>query len=418
MRLRIGYVVGLIFLTLLVPAKADAVHGGLPTAIPESDETNIEGNGNGETDALLDCYETFAGPQPDMAKIGPPKITKSAANGYVLRADFRDRETVDRLTCSGMGYSTQKNVAVAPLYPRDATVPDPGTAKALAGWRARRSADALKRATARRLSPPDATTAALLEGVWLMDRKPDKGPCLSNWYLETHIEFDFQKSGGRALIFEPYDLFTPVQLAGAEWNGNVLEVQGSDRGGGLVPFLRLRKVKEGQLEVLPPEGKTGPAVTMYRCGDPDRTVTAGLDPEHLGHFFPPTSLGGGLVPAIPGSSDADVCHGKAESSEWKFLQIEAYGPVHYWIFGMGFQNKHRFAFDFIRSIRSIDAHTIKLDVQEHLEKGDGWDVPESRGPSYTLTIIDTGPRLEIPELEASFVKCAPNASATMGMHRW
>lgn len=183
MRRQIGFGIGLALIFLAGAMIAQTPHGGMATAIPAPDETTIEGNGNDETDALLDCYERFAGQAPDPVKISPPKITKNAANGYVLRADFRARATattVDRLTCSAMGFMTQKGVAASPLYPRDVNVPDPATAKALAGWRERRSAEALKRATARHLAPLDAKTIALLEGVWLMGRKPDKGACLSN----------------------------------------------------------------------------------------------------------------------------------------------------------------------------------------------------------------------------------------------
>jgi hypothetical protein len=403
---------GLALAVLVGASIAGPPHDGLAPAVPAPDEVAIDGNGTAETDALLDCYSKFAGSQPDPTKISPPKITKSAANGYVLRADFRDRTNggkVDRLTCSAMGFTTQKDLSVAPLYPLVESAPDIGTAKALAGWHERRNAEALKRATARRLAPPDAKTIALLEGVWLTGRKPDQGSCLSHWYLETQIEFDFQKSGGRALIFE-YDLFTPVKLTGAEWNAGVLEIQGQDQAGGLVPFMRLRSAAPGHLELLPPDGKTGAATAMYRCGEPNRSVTADISAEQLAAFFSPSSGGVAFYPAPLGSSDADVCAGKVKRP-WGFLLIEPYGPVHYSVFGTGFKDKHRFQFDVIRTIRPLAPNRIRLDMQER-KKGDGWDTPNSQGTAYSLTIAKTGSRFEIPELGTSFVRCAS------GMHRW
>jgi hypothetical protein len=413
MKRQIGFGIGLAFIVLAGAVIAQTSPGGMATAVPAPDETAIDGNGNGndQTDALLDCYEKFAGQAPDPAKISPPKLTKSAANGYVLRADFRDRATVgtvDRLTCSAMGFMTQKGVAASPLYPRDVNVPDSATAKALAGWRERRSVEALKRATARHLAPPDAKTMAQLEGVWLMGRKPDKGACLSNWYLETQIEFDFHKSGGRALIYEPHDLFTPVQLAGAEWKGDVLELQGRDPTGGLAPFMRMRVVSRDQMESLPPEGKTGPAAAMYRCGNADPSVTADVSAEQLAAFFPPATGGTALIPTVPGTSDADICARKVDHPKG-FLQIEPYGPVHYWV--MGKFEKRAFEFDVIRTIRPAGPHSLKLDMQTR-KNGGGWDTPDARGDTYTLTLVDTGGHIEIPEFNTSFVKCAP------GMHRW
>lgn len=426
MRRLVGIIAGVILLLppgLAAPQNDNTTNSllqtlgvkGIPQPAPAADERPVEGAGNDDTDALLNCYQQFSGPQPDPAKISPPHLTRSPAFGYILRADFPktgDAKTVDRLTCWRGGFTTQKDLPIPPLYPPGATKADPATEQAVTDWQKRREAEALKIATAKRFPPPDEQTIAQLEGIWLIDTKPDKGPCISHWYLKPQIQFEFRKSGGRALLFEPYDAWTPVALSGVEKSGDMLELQGVVRTGGFASFMRLRAVAPGKIEILPPEGKTGPAQTAYRCGEPDRSVTDTMSPDSLG------LLSQGLVATIPGVADADICAGKVRNPPWKLIQTEVYGPVHYWILGMGFQPLHRFSFDFIRSIRQIDAHTIKLEMQEHLEKGDGWDVAESRGATYELTVIDTGARLVIPELSTSFVKCTANQPGSGGMHRW
>ena len=62
-------------------------------------------------------------------------------------------------------------------------------------------------------------------------------------------------------------------------------------------------------------------------------------------------------------------------------------------------------------------HGLKLRMQEHIEAGNGWDVPKSRGKMYDLTVIERGMRFEIPELSVSFVRCDPISPVGAGMHR-
>jgi len=271
----------------------------------------------------------------------------------------------------------------------------PGSTKA-------QNATAPAEITFQRLPPPDTQTKKLLEGIWLVGEKPDNGSCASHRYSGTQIEFDFRKSGGRALIFVPYDLFTAIPLSGAESKDGVLTLQAPNPHGGFSTFLRLRIASSEQLEFQTPKGKNE---TAYRCGEPDRTVNDSIRPEVLAAFIPPTTRGGLLRAAIPGVPDADICQGKIASSEDKFLDVEIYGPVHYWIIGKGFTPPHRFDIDHIRSIRQIDAHTLKLEMQETVATGNGWNAPQPRSAHYELTLINTGTRLDVPELKTSFVKC-------------
>lgn len=395
---------------------------------PQRDETAVSSDGNAQTDVLLECYTKFRGSDDKDPGIGLPHIVQQTSGDYILRADLHfkgvNAET-GRLVCSKIGFMTEKHISGAPLDASYPATADAVTQRLIDGWMARKKADALQAATAPRFAPPDADTIRTLEGVWLIGRKPDSGSCLRHWYLETEIEFDFQKTGGRALVFEPYDLFTPIAISGVERSGDIISLQGQSRDGGLRPFMRLSVVTPTQLEIIPNRGdtasQTGAVQYAYRCGEPDHSVNASVSFDELSTIVPALSGSGALRAAVPGVSDADICQGRGltpkQALEAKWLQLEFYGPVHFWVFGWGFGPDHRLSFDFIRSIHSEGDHVLKLQMQQHLEAGDGWDVDASRGKTYQLTIIDHGSRIEIPELNTEFVHCSPNDPADIGMHR-
>jgi hypothetical protein len=268
---------------------------------------------------------------------------------------------------------------------------------------------------------PDPGIADYLEGDWLVGEKPDKGTCIAHWYKGTEIEFEFRKSGGRVLQFEHYDLFTAIDIPEIDRDGDVLIVQGRSRDGKILPLYHLRMLPPDRVEFLP---KDGDKVTAYRCGSPDRTVTGSLPIGELSALTPPVTGSLALAEAIPGVSDADLCQGnvpadrRPKSPRW--LQFELLGPVHYWVIGSGFGPAHKLEFDFVRRVDRFAAgseHGLKLRMQEHVG-GDGWDVPEPRGKTYDLTVIERGSHFEIPELSATFVRCDLAAPTGLGMHRW
>lgn len=428
---RSAFLVGLLFLATAGSTSAAYASDANPFPItPQADETVVDSDGNAQTDALLECYAKFRGLDEKDPGVGQPHIAQQASGDYILRADLHfkgaNAET-GRLICSKIRFKTEKHTSDAPLDASYPATADAGTQRLIDGWVARRKADALQAATASRFPPPDADAIRTLEGVWLIGRKPENGPCLSHWYLETEIEFEFQKTGGRALIFEPYDLFTSIAISGVERSGDILSLQGESRDGGLRPFMRLRIVTPTQLEIVPNQSgatssQAGTTQYAYRCGEPNHSVDASVSFDKLSAIVPALSGGGALRAVLPGVSDADICQGRGLTSkqafEAKWLQLEFYGPDHYWVFGAGFGPDHKLSFDFIRSIQSDGDHTLKLQMQQHLEAGEGWDVDASRGKIYQLTIIDHGSRIEIPELNTEFVHCKANDPANIGMHRW
>jgi len=268
---------------------------------------------------------------------------------------------------------------------------------------------------------PDASVEDYLEGDWLIGEKPDKGACTAHWYKQDEIEFEFRKSGGRVLVFEHYDLFTAIEAPKIDRDGDVLIVQGKRRDGQVLPLYHLRMLPPDRIELLP---KDGEPETAYRCGSPDRSVTGSLPMSELSALTPPVTGSLALVEAIPGVSDADLCQGNVPSDKRpKFprgLQFELLGPVHYWVFGERF-GSHKMEFELVRGVErfaTASEHGLKLRMQEHVDGGDGWDAPESRGGTYDLTVIERGSRFEIPELSATFVRCDTSSPMSLGMHRW
>lgn len=396
-----------------------------PSSEASADEMPVTGDGTSETDRLLTCYAKFQGPDLKGDALGPPRITHSDQFGYVLRADFKAKkgEAPSRLVCSSHGFVTGSGGS--PLYPPDSTTPDAATQKVIDGWIARRNAEARAEATASRSQPPDADTVRYLEGIWLIGAQPDKGACIANAYEQTQVEFEFRKTGGRVQIFEPEPyLFTAISISGIQKQDDLLVLQGAVRNGGYRTIMRLRKLPPDRIEVLPQTNARPGAQPefAYRCGAANTAVNESIDLETLATFAPPVSGGWSLVSTVPGIPDSDICQGTAklnaeQEKAFRSLQLEFYGPVHYYVFGWNFWPAHRLSFDLIRGMKREGDHTLKLEMQEHVLGRGGWDIPASQGKPYELTLIDHGDRIEIPELATTFAKCEPENPASVGWHR-
>ena len=259
---------------------------------------------------------------------------------------------------------------------------------------------------------PDAGAARLLAGSWLLGTVPDKGSCLSHWYPGTEIEFEFARTGGRALIFEHYDLFTALQLGGVVAAGRGFDVSVRLPDGKIKPWVHIEQLAPGKVELSYPGSAPQKSVIAYRCGDVVTGVDDDVPFDMLAKLTPATSGSAAFVQVQPGISDRDVCEhperlDAGKSLSLNFLQFELLGPVHYYVFGYSFRPKRNPEFDIVRHVRMIDDHTLQLEMQTHATGEGGFEVPESRGEHYTLTVIDRGTRFEIPELGTAFVHCPP-----------
>jgi hypothetical protein len=388
--------------------------------VPSPDEKPFDGVANADTDTLFSCYQQMVANDPRF-KAGPPHITETK-QGPVLRADFTGPAGRGRLVCTTKDAGTSNGVTLPPLDAAGAI--DTATKRAFDEWTARRQTEEQRQAAIGQRPPPDKDSVRFLEGIWLVGADPGHNACLTYGgdYL-TQLEFEFAKSGGRLLIFEPPDLFTPVQIAGISRDGARLTIQGRVRGGGLKDLMTIEILDSHRFQTIPKPGtfpKRAPEIA-YRCGDPDRTVTSGVTTERLAAILPPISGGWAYPAAVPGVPDAEVCQGKgiprSEAFTHAYLQLELYGPVHYWIIAYNVRRGKRMViYDFVRSVTTPGEHILKLKMQAHLEAGDGWDVPKSRGETYDLTVIDRGNRIEVPEFNETFLRC--DETESLGMHRW
>ncbi|HEY1613053.1 MAG TPA: hypothetical protein VGF97_05075 [Rhizomicrobium sp.] len=397
--------------------------------LPSTDETPIDSDGSAETDAIVGCYANLLETNLSGARLGPPHIVWNPKYGDVLRADFFDEADpvrgIHRLVCWSGGSEHRAHLRVPPLDPPGTAAVDANSNPIVQAWLARRNAGRQKELAARPYPAPEADTATQLEGVWSIEKKPDKGSCISNWYSQsTEIEFEFRKSGGRALVFEVPDQFTPISISGIARSGDSLTLQTRLRTGGYRDVFRIRLHPPNRIEMTSlaglSSGPSSPRRVAYKCGEADLSVNAGVSPDSLAKLSPPVTGGWSFPAAIPGVRDEDLCNGRGANLQerWRAggIQFELYGPVHYWAFGL--LPAHKLAFDFVRSIKEKGNGTFVMQMQERIEKGTGWDVPESRGKTYQLTIIDHGGRIEIPELATSFVRCKEGDGASAGMHRF
>jgi hypothetical protein len=242
-----------------------------------------------------------------------------------------------------------------------------------------------------------------LEGIWLIGAPPDQGPCVSHWYSDMQIEFEFRKTGGRVQVFEPNDLFSAIEIDLQQGDDEIALTAQTPEGA--KPFLRLKVIAPDKFELLPlPDSSLGKAPQIaYRCGSPDWSVTGSVPLERLSILTPEMSGGLTLVERTPGASSEETCVGR-RGARW--LQFELLGPVHFWALGGRVSRPVDVAYDYVRSVQHIDDRTLKLQMQEHLELGNGWDVAESRGRHYELTIVYNGEFVEIPELSATFARCS------------
>jgi hypothetical protein len=277
-------------------------------------------------------------------------------------------------------------------------------------------------AEADELSRPNSVSGVqeYLEGAWLEGAPADKGDCRANWYDgKTEIEFEFRRSGGRVMIFEPYDLFQQIQIPKVEVSGDTISLFAQSRSGTFVFFKRLRIVTADELVAID-DGKA--PSKLYRCSAPDRSVNAQASTEDLRLLTAATTGGLAFPQAVEGVSDEDICSGKGYEErmlahvEQGTIQFEVLGPVHFWIIAGGIPSLGRkLEFDLVRSVRTLAPGKLKLTLQRHDKFRDGWDPPGAAGEIYELTVVSNGNRIEIPEIGKVFVRCS---SPGRGMHRW
>lgn len=260
--------------------------------------------------------------------------------------------------------------------------------------------------------PLDQSTKDYLEGAWLTNEQPKGISCTKQNSSNSQYEFEFRKSGGRFVWYEPFDVFTGVGIFSAQRDGDVVTITfaGPDQKAWIPIHIRL--MPPDRLEFLddPVGGDTAPSTQStfaYRCDRPNWTVTNDLSVDMERILTSPATGTTLFVEVGPRLTDTLICRTAGDESlkpRLRWLQFEIIGPVHYYVFGVGFG--HKLDLQPIRSVRPIDNHTFAIEVQERSPSAGGlaWD-PGSQSKLFALTAIWDGSRLRIPELGASFVRC-------------
>ena len=261
----------------------------------------------------------------------------------------------------------------------------------------------------------DQATKDRLEGVWLIGRKPDQGPCAQGKYGETQVEFEFGRTGGRVILYRPYDIFNPASILAAKRENGVVTVVLPAKVGHPDIVWKFRDYSD-RLEELP-NSNDGPAAeakdehsVAYRCGDPDWEVTRDVPTDQLAKLSP-MQLDGDANFVLPlfvevdnELSDAELCSNMdwEQTHSRRSLELEVFGPNHYYALGQGFKGK--FDLDAIRKISSLGESSLKLDLIRKRSTPDRWG-SRVDGEAYSITIEIDGNRIAIPELGVNMVSC-------------
>lgn len=253
-------------------------------------------------------------------------------------------------------------------------------------------------------SSSEAPAEAYLEGAWLVGERPSSGSCTTHSYSNNQIEFEFRRSGGRIISYEPYDLFTAAAVSNVEKGDGATELTIVDSDRKAIGVLRLRALGPDRLglQLLAAETEKGPVEIAYRCDNANGAVTEYLSQSMMNVLTAPETGVALFVASNDGQNDKDVCR-MDSSVDAHWLQFEVIGPVHYYLFGRGFGSKFDLAA--IKSIRSTSNDSFSIEFVESLPGGEAaWD-RRTHVRLHTLTAKWDGRRLDMPDLGVTFVRC-------------
>jgi len=92
----------------------------------------------------------------------------------------------------------------------------------------------------------DTATKDTLEGVWLIDQRP-VGSCARSIPSNDQISFEFRKSQGRLLVYQPLDIFAALPIVSGMRSGDVITLR-MDEGG--KPRALTFRIFADRLEIL------------------------------------------------------------------------------------------------------------------------------------------------------------------------
>lgn len=249
--------------------------------------------------------------------------------------------------------------------------------------------------------PAPTSPEVFLAGNWLEVSDDPEAKCGSPVGRGEQIAFEFKRSGGRLLRYEPVDLFTSIGGIKLEEKDGVIAASAETRDGERRPLTRLRRVDADSFEFLGADGK--PASKWGRCPAVPDPIGADVSLPNLLVLTPPYSGGQSFVELLPGESLSDLCEGKIGGWENPrgALQFELLAPGHSIVIADRVEELHFFAR--ATAIHQPAPDTLRLTL-------------DSLGKPLTeINIRITADFLEIPELHARFGRCSKDVA--LGMHR-
>jgi hypothetical protein len=254
-----------------------------------------------------------------------------------------------------------------------------------------------------------ASGADFLSGNWAIVDDRGVSDCDMPGAHGDEIGFEFARSGGRAVLYEVPDLFTVFGGLKVRVHGDDLIVTARTRFGRVKKFMKIRRLGTNEAEVLSTRNR--PPDKLQRCAASGQSIAEGVSDANLFALSPTLTGGQGFLQVLSGETPADVCEGKVkphdpDGQDRGSVQFELIGPSHFWALFFGDTVRTVYGYSTILSAQEIASDTVQISMRN-------WE----GGAPVTLTIRVGADRIEIPELQATFARCRPDQSTSLGMHR-
>lgn len=233
---------------------------------------------------------------------------------------------------------------------------------------------------------------AFLTGNWLEISDDPKDACGSPVASGEQIAFEFTRSGGRLMQYEPADLFTSIGGLKLEEKDGVIAVSAVPRDGERRLLTRIRRIGADNFEFVDASGKA--RSRWRRCPAVPDPIGVDVSLPNLLALTPAHTGGQGYAEILPGETAAGLCAGKSSVDRFAprgWLQFELLAPGH----SILITNYIEELLFFVRvtAIHQPAPDTLRLTI-------------DSFGKGLNEINIRIAPdHIEIPELHAQFARC-------------
>lgn len=250
-------------------------------------------------------------------------------------------------------------------------------------------------------TPPASPEVTFLSGNWVELRKDGDTSCGSPGMHGEQVAFEFARSGGRMLRFEPADLYTGIGGIEVHSEGDVIAITALTPKGERKPLWRIRRHGNDAFDVL---GSRGAAQSQWRrCPAAPDVIGPEVSAANLLALTPARTGSGGFVEVLPGETPADICEGRAKPDDFQhrrgWILFELIGPTHFITFGL---LKDLEDFSIVRAVHQTAPGTLVLSVYN-------WPHKSARD----LTIHIEADRIGIAELGVTLARCTAEQEARL-----